>query len=79
MSMEYAKRHSAEISGVSNVAYDLTALLYNTLEGIAAIEEYKQDAHAASDQEVQRLLDRLQQRAREDVDQLRRLLVPRLQ
>ena len=79
MSMEQAKRQAEQISGVSNVAYDLTALLENKLKGIAAIEEYKQDAQAASDQEVLSLLDQLQQQARQEVDQLKRLLVQRLQ
>jgi hypothetical protein len=79
MAMEQAKRRAAErVSGVPNVTYDLVALLYNKLEGVAAIEEYKLDAQEAGDQEVQRLLDQLQQRAREDVDKLQAALRSRL-
>ena len=77
--MEQAKRGAERVSGVSNVAYDLVALLENKLTGIAALEEYKQDAQQAGDQEVQQLLDQLQQRQREDVDRLKRLVVQRLQ
>uniref|UniRef100_A0A7C2WC44 Uncharacterized protein n=1 Tax=Thermorudis sp. TaxID=1969470 RepID=A0A7C2WC44_9BACT len=78
MAQEQAKRRSELISGVSNVAYDLLALLYNQLEEIAAIEEYKLDAEDAGDQEVLALFDQIQQRAREDVDMLRSALSQRL-
>ena len=78
MAQEQAKRRSEIISGVSNVAYDLLALLYNQLEEIAAIEEYKIDAEDAGDQDVLTLLDHIQQRAREDVDLLRSALSQRL-
>lgn len=78
MAQEQAKRRSELISGVSNVAYDLLALLYNQLEEIAAIEEYKIDAEDADDQDVLALLDHIQQRAREDVDLLRSALSQRL-
>lgn len=78
MAQEQAKRRSEIISGVSNVAYDLLALLYNQLEEIAAIEEYKIDAEDAGDQEMLALLDQLQQRARDDVDLLRSALSQRL-
>lgn len=78
MAQEQAKRRSELISGVSNVAYDLLALLYNQLEEIAAIEEYKLDAEDAGDQEVLTLFDQIQQRAREDVDLLRSALSQRL-
>ena len=78
MAQEQAKRRSELISGVSNVAYDLLALLYNQLEEIAAIEEYKIDAEDAGDQDVLTLLDHIQQRAREDVDMLRSALSQRL-
>lgn len=39
-----AKRRAEQVSGGSNIAYDLTALLKNKLKGIAANEEYKLDA-----------------------------------
>ncbi len=76
--LEEAKRHADVASGVSNVAYDLMVILTNKLEGIAAIEEYKLDAEEANDREVLALLERLEQRMREDVQELRRLLIPRL-
>ena len=74
-----AKRRSARVTGVSNVAYDLMVVLTNTLEGLAAIEEYKIDADDAGDQVVRAAFERVEQRGREDVEALRGLLVERLQ
>ena len=70
------KRNAENVSGVSNVAYDLLALLTNKLEGIAAIEQYKQDAQG--DQEVLQCFEQLEEQARKDVDQLRQLVTSRL-
>lgn len=76
--MEHAKRGAERISGVSNVTYDLISVLSNELEGIAAIEEYKQDAEAAGDREVVAFFESWQQTARAQVEQLRGLLGRRL-
>jgi hypothetical protein len=73
-----AKRRANRISGVSNVAYDLLTVLTNKLEGIAALEEYKLDADEAGDAEVRALFDRIEQRMREDIDQIRDVLTSRL-
>lgn len=79
MAMELAKRRSSQISGVSNIAFDLMTVLHNKLEAIAAIEEYKLDATEAGDQEVLRLFEQIERREREDVEHLRELLIQRLQ
>ncbi len=79
MSTERAKRESEQVTGVSNVAYDLMSVLQNTLEAIAALEVYKQDAESAGDQEARDLFEQLEQRLTGDVDRLRGLLVQRLQ
>jgi hypothetical protein len=76
---EEAKRHADRVSGVSNIAYDLMVVLTNKLEGIAALEEYMLDAEEAGDREVRALFARLERRMREDVDELRDVLVGRLQ
>jgi hypothetical protein len=76
VSEEQAKRQSERVSGMPNVTYDLVALLYNKLQGIAALEEYKQDAQG--DKEVLTLLQQLERREREDVQKLRGLLGQRL-
>ena len=73
-----SKSQTEHVSGVSNVAYDVMALLYNKLEAVAAIEEYKLDADDAGDQEFSALLDELEQQDSQYVDRLRRLLVHRL-
>jgi hypothetical protein len=74
--MVMQKQRTEAISGVSNVAYDLMSVLTNKLEGIAAIEQYKQDAQG--DQEVLQCFEQLEERARQDVDTLRQLVVSRL-
>jgi hypothetical protein len=79
MALEEAKRRSEQVSGVSNVSYNLLTELYNKLKGIAALEEYKQDAQQQGDQEALALFEQLQQRAVEDVNKLRSLVVQRLQ
>lgn len=72
------KREAQDITGVSNVAYDLMAALYNKLEGIAAMEEYKIDADEENDTEARDLFDQLIQQDVQYVDQLRKLLVSRM-
>src|SRR6266536_855876 len=75
---EQAKRRTENITGVSNVAYDLRVVLTNKLQGIAAIEEYKTDAEAADDHEVRAFLDKIEQRDQQDVEELREFVCHRL-
>jgi hypothetical protein len=49
----------------------------NKLEGVAAIEEYTLDAEAAGDQDVRAAFERIEQRERESIDELRELLCDR--
>jgi hypothetical protein len=79
MDLDEAKQRAEQISGVSNVAYDLMAVMTNKLEGIAAMEEYKLDAEDAGDQQVLNLLDELQRQETSDVDKIKSLLLQRLQ
>jgi len=76
---EMAKQRAEHVTGVSNVAYDLMVVLTNKLQGIAAIEEYKMDAKSAGDREVGTFLTRLEEHDRQEVGELRELLVRRLQ
>lgn len=76
MSMDQSKKQSAQVSGVSNLAFDLLTLLHNKLEGISALEGYKSDAQG--NQEVSSLLDELQQTAVQDVGRIKPLLVKEL-
>ena len=78
MTMEQAKRHCSQMSGVSNVTYELLAILSNKLRGIAAMEEYKLDAREADDHEFMSLLDQLELRECEDVASLKALVATRL-
>ena len=76
---EEAKRRSERVTGVSNVAYDLMVVLTNKLEGVAAMEEYKLDAEVANDPAVRAVFERIEQRERQDIDELRGLLIDHLQ
>lgn len=78
MEMDRAKQQSEQISGISNVAYDLMAVMTNKLEGIAAIEEYKLDAEDAGDSEVEALLNQMEQQEVDDVAKIKTLLLKRL-
>lgn len=68
------KRQAEDVSGISNVTYDLMATLTAKLEGIAAMEEYIDDAKEEGADDVQSLFEELQQRETEDVGRLRDLL-----
>jgi rubrerythrin len=68
------KRAAEDVSGVSNVTYDLMATLTAKLEGIAAMEEYIDDAKEEGADDVQALFEELQQKETGDVNRLRELL-----
>ncbi len=74
--MVQQKQQAERVSGVSNIAYDLISVMNNKLEGIAALEVYKQDAQG--NQEVQSLFNDLQQQATQDVARIKGLLVQQL-
>jgi hypothetical protein len=78
MDREDAKVTADNVTGVSNVAYDLMVVLSNHLEGIAALQEYKLDADEAKDSEVSKSFDRIEKRYKDGIDELRTLLVARL-
>jgi deazaflavin-dependent oxidoreductase (nitroreductase family) len=79
MDQEEAKRRSERVTGVSNVAYDLMVVLTNKLEGVAAMEEYKLDADATHDAPVRTAFERIEQRERQSIEELRGLLIDHLQ
>jgi hypothetical protein len=79
MNQEEAKRRSERVTGVTNVAYDLMVVLTNKLEGVAAMEEYKLDADAANDAAVRTAFERIEQRERQSIEELRGLLIDHLQ
>ena len=74
-----AKHDASTVTGVSNVAYDLMVVLTNKLEAIAAIEEYKIDAAEAGDAEARALFERIEASERDAIEQLRNLVVSRVQ
>ena len=75
MVIEHSERRTTErITGVPNVTFDLTAVLHNKLEAIAAYELYKQDAREAGHRQAEAFFDQCQQFERTAVQQLRELL-----
>ncbi|MDQ4044223.1 MAG: hypothetical protein M3173_02085 [Chloroflexota bacterium] len=74
--MAQQKRNAENITGISNVTYNLLSVLTNKLEGIAAAEVYKQDAQG--DQEVLKAFEEMEERDRKDVERLRDLVASRL-
>jgi hypothetical protein len=68
------KRQAEDVSGISNVTYDLLATLTAKLEGIAAMEEYIDDAKDEGADDVRALFEELQQRDTQDVNRLRELV-----
>jgi|SRR3954453_6272334 hypothetical protein len=80
MVMERVERKAAaEISGISNVSYDLLASLKSRLDGLTALEIYKRDAHEAGDVQVERALEEMQQQDQTNVQTLRQMLIEHLQ
>ena len=79
MTIEQAKRTSEEVTGVSNVAYDLISTVHNKLQAVAAMEGYKRDAESAGDREVVECFDGVIARETEDLQQLRTLLASRIE
>ena len=77
--MSDIKQQSAGLTGISDIAYDLMIVMANKLEGIAAMEEYKQDADEAGDADCSALFARMQQQDRETVGHLRAHLLRHLQ
>lgn len=76
MPREALKVDSEQVTGVSNVAYDVMVVLSNHLEGIAALQAYKIDAQ--DDAEVLTAFEQVEQRYQEGVEDLRALLRSRL-
>jgi hypothetical protein len=76
--MEQTKRQAHQVSGISNIAYDLITILENKLQGVGALQQYKQDAQEQGDQPVLQLLNELERRASEDISRLRPLVAERL-
>lgn len=80
MVMERVERKfAADISGLSNISYDLIATLKAKLDGITAMEIYKRDAHEAGENRIERFFEELQREDQAAISVLRELLVEQLQ
>ena len=80
MVMERAERRvAANLSGVSNLTYDLIAALKSKLDEITVYEIYKRDASEAGESRAERFFDQGQRDAQEAVRQLRDLVKEQLE
>lgn len=77
--LEQSKREAEHVTGVSNVTYDMLAILTSALEGCAALEMYKQDAQKAGDRDALELFEHIQEHEVEEINQLKSFLRKRLQ
>lgn len=68
----------AAFSEMSNVTYDLMAMLTNKLHCVAALEQYKRDAEQVGDDEVLLAFASIERHAHEDIAALRGLLASRI-
>lgn len=76
--LEQAKREAEQVTGVSNVTYDVLAVLTSALEGSAALEIYKQDAQKVGDRDALELFERIQQHEVEEINELKNFLKKRM-
>ncbi len=75
MVMERAERRvAADLSGVSNLQYDLLAAIKSKLDEITVYEIYKRDAHEAGESRAERFFDQSQRDAQEAVRLLREMI-----
>jgi replication initiation and membrane attachment protein DnaB len=69
-------QNAEQLTGVSNLNYNLMMILTNKLEGVTALEQYKRDAQG--DQDVLQCFEAIQEQDRKSIEQLKSLLVGRL-
>jgi len=67
-----------QITGTSDVTYDLISTIYHALKEAQTLKAYVQDGQKATDQEIAQFFQQITEQANRCVDQARRLLAPRL-
>ena len=78
MAQQFTKRSAQDKTGVSNVVFDIMTMLNNKLQGVAAMEMYKEDAERSNDQEVMNLINDLEKKELQDINKLKDVLKQRL-
>lgn len=78
MSMDRSDQSADDITGISNITYDVMSVMQNKLEAISAMEVYKEDAEDEGDQELHALFNDMQERDIQDVAKLKKLLIKHL-
>lgn len=72
--MVMERRRAERVTGVSNLTYDLVAMLHEKLEAITIYEIYKQDAREAGNGRALSLFDHCQELDRSVIQHIRNLL-----
>jgi hypothetical protein len=67
-----------QVTGTSDVTYDLISTIYHALESAQTCATYLQDAQQANDQETVQFFQEMQQRCNQRAEQAKSLLAPRL-
>ena len=67
-----------QITGTSDVTYDLISTIYHALKEAQTLKAYVQDGQKATDQEIAQFFQQITEQANRCADQARRLLAPRL-
>jgi hypothetical protein len=67
-----------QVTGTSDVTYDLISTIYHALESAQTCATYLQDAQQANDQETVQFFQQMQQSCNQRAEQAKSLLAPRL-
>lgn len=67
-----------QVTGTSDVTYDLISTIYHSLETAQTIQTYMQDVQQTGDQEISQFFQQIHQQANRCAQQAQRLLAPRL-
>lgn len=67
-----------QVTGTSDVTYDLISTIYHSLETAQTIQTYMQDVQQTGEQEISQFLQQIHQEANRCAQHAQRLLAPRL-
>jgi hypothetical protein len=67
-----------QVTGTSDVTYDLISTIYHALESAQTSATYLQDAQQAGDQEIVQFFQQMQQKCSQRAEQAKQFLAPRL-
>lgn len=72
------QQDAKNITGTSDVVYNLASVIYHELQEAETVQQYIQDAQQAGDQQLVQFFQQVQQGARKQADQAKQLLKQKL-